>query len=342
MKYKNIDVYYFTGTGNSLKVARWISEVARGKNLNCDIINIAKTNVHSLNSPAKETLVVFVSPVHGFNYPQVMLHFLYHFPKGKNDVILMNTRAGMRIGNWVTPGLSGLTFYLASAFLIIKGYKIKGMLPVDLPSNWISLHPGLNRKTIAFLHSKMEIRVIKNASIMIEGRKIFPFLLKEFIPDLVLSPVSLTYYFIGRFVFSKTFIAAENCSKCNKCIESCPVKAIRLVDGRPYWTYKCESCMRCMSICPEEAIQTSHGSFAVFAILMSILFEPLLYRLLEYFLINVQNELIKFVFETGSFLLLLSAWYRIIHYLMRYRFFNKLIVFTSLTKYKFWGRRYRA
>jgi ferredoxin len=342
MKYKNISIYYFTGTGNSLKVARWTKGIAEEKHLNCEVFNIAKTNVHSIAPTDKENLIVFVSPVHGFNYPQVMLNFLYHFPKGSNNVILMNTRAGMRIGKWVTPGLSGVAFYLASLFLMVKGYKIQGMLPVDLPSNWISLHPGLNRKTIAFLHNKMEIRVVRNASLMLEGRKIFPFLLKEFIPDLILSPVSLTYYFIGRFVFSKTFIASWNCNKCKKCVESCPVKAIRLVDTRPYWTFKCESCMRCMSFCPEGAIQTSHGSFTVFAILISILFEPLMYRSLQYFLIDVQSGLLKFILETVSFLLLLLAWYRIIHYLMRYRFFNNLIVYSSLTKYKFWGKRYRA
>lgn len=72
-----------------------------------------------------------VSPVHGFNYPPIMLHYLLRFPKGNNEVMLMNTRAGMRIGNWVTPGISGISLYLSALILRWKGYKIRSLYPVD-------------------------------------------------------------------------------------------------------------------------------------------------------------------------------------------------------------------
>ena len=72
-----------------------------------------------------------------------MLNFLIHFPKGRNKVLLINTRAGMLIGKWITPGLTGIAFYFSALVLKLKGYSIKAMFPVDLPSNWISVHPGL-------------------------------------------------------------------------------------------------------------------------------------------------------------------------------------------------------
>ncbi len=61
------------------------------------LVNIAHVDRLNLSPPDPESLVVFVSPIHGFNYPPVMVNFLLRFPKGKNPVVLMNTRAGMLI-----------------------------------------------------------------------------------------------------------------------------------------------------------------------------------------------------------------------------------------------------
>lgn len=47
----------------------------------------------------------------------------------------------------VYPGLSGLALILPALMLRLKGYRIKGLRPLDLPSNWISLHPGLRGKS---------------------------------------------------------------------------------------------------------------------------------------------------------------------------------------------------
>jgi hypothetical protein len=42
-----------------------------------------------------------------------------------------------------------------------------------------------------------------------------------------------------------------------------------------------------------------------------------------------------------SFLVFSFTAYRLIHYMMRFRLFNKLVAYTSLTKYRFWCR-YKA
>ena len=139
--YKKLVVYYFSGTGNSENVAYWMANVARENGVEVSLISIAKTDRRGIKPSEPETLVAFVSPIHGFNYPPVMLNFLIHFPKGKNNVLLLNTRAGMLIGKWNVPGLTGIAFYFAAFILKLKGYFIKSMFPVDLPSNWISVHP---------------------------------------------------------------------------------------------------------------------------------------------------------------------------------------------------------
>ncbi len=339
--YQNVIVYYFSGTGNSKNVSLWLAKVAEEMKIECRLINIAAIDRLNIEPPEAGALLVFVSPVHGFNYPPVMLHFLLRFPKGKNKVLLMNTRAGMLIGRWITPGLSGITFYLATLILWLKGFTMRAMFPVDLPSNWISIHPGLNHRTVQYLHDKNKEKVTVFARGVFSGKSNFKGLY-EIVQDLLVSPVSFGYYFAGRFLFAKSFYASKDCTNCDVCLKGCPVKAIVKVDERPFWTFNCESCMKCMGSCPEKAIETGHGFIIGYLMIFSSIIMVLFYRYFGLMVFTIENGILKFVIETVLMLAFLGLWYRLIHYLLRFRFFGLLVEYSSLTRYKFWGPRYKA
>ncbi len=340
MQYRKLAIYYFSGTGNSKNVALWLTKLAAEIHAEYSLINIAQTDRLNIEKPDPEALVVFVSPVHGFNYPPVMLHFISRFPRGKNKVVLMNTRAGMLIGNWVTPGLSGAIFYFSSLILALKGFKIKSFFPVNLPSNWISVHPGLNKPTIEKIHLNEKERVLRFGQSILNGKTNFMALLEFY--DVLMIPIAILYYFIGRFVISKSYFASADCDNCGLCVKSCPVKAIKTIDNRPFWTFKCESCMRCMGNCPKKAIETGHGFMAVILIAYYALLLPLFYQISGLELIVTEYKIVEMVFESLIFLSIFALWYLFIHFLLRFKFFERIIVYTSLTKFKFWGRRYKA
>lgn len=338
--YKQLVIYYFSGTGNSANVARWLAETAQAKGINTVLVNIAHADRLHVVAPVADTLIAFCSPVHGFNYPPVMQSYIRRFPKGNNPVLLLNTRAGMLIGKWITPGLSGITFYLSALILRIKGYGIKAMLPVDLPSNWISVHPSLNDRTVKYLHERNKERVKVFANRVFSGKTDFR-ALREIVQDLLVSPVSLGYFLVGRFLFAKTYYASGNCTNCDLCVEQCPVKAIKKVDNRPFWTFKCESCMHCMSYCPHKAIETAHGAIIAFMVIFSVVVWSTV-KLTLGDVLRLDNPLAGFVVQAGLMLSLLAVWYRVFHFLLRYSWFAKFIKYTSLTCYKFWGKRYKA
>ena len=340
MLFQKLIIFYFSGTGNSQNVAQWILSAASKNNIESSTYNIADIDRNSIIPAPIDSLVVFVSPVHGFNYPPVMFNFIIRFPKGNNKVILMDTRAGMLIGNYNLPGLSGAAFLFSSLMLKLKGYSIAGIKSVDLPSNWMSLHPGLNEKTVRSLHEKHKAQVIDFGEKILSGKKIY-IPLHEFIIDILIAPISIGYYIVGRFLFAKTFYASGDCNNCDVCLKNCPVKAIVKINNRPFWSFKCESCMRCMSNCPKRSIETAHGFIISYCLYSSTLIGLLFYYFNSLFFV-VPNGFIRFVLETGLFLLFLGIFYRIIHYLMRFKFFERLMVYTSLTKYKFWGKRYKA
>jgi Pyruvate/2-oxoacid:ferredoxin oxidoreductase delta subunit len=330
--YQKIIIYCFSGTGNSRNVAVWLANVAQENKIESQIVNIAKIDRLSVIPPEPGSLIVFVSPIHGFNYPPIMLNFILRFPKGKNKVVLMNTRAGMLIGKLITPGITGIAFYLASIILFLKGFSIKAISPVDMPSNWISLHPGLNTRTINYLNGKCKERVATFSRKILQGKSHFKALLEVY--DILFAPIALGYFFIGRFFFAKSFFASAECDNCDICIKTCPVKAIIKVDKRPFWTFNCESCMKCMSNCPKKAIETGHGYIIGYSLIFSFLILVLFYKYFNQYLFPIENSLLKFVVESVLFLLMLAIWYRIVHWSMRFKIVEKIIVFSSFTKYK--------
>jgi Pyruvate/2-oxoacid:ferredoxin oxidoreductase delta subunit/flavodoxin len=335
--YSELVIFYFSGTGNSKQVAKWISEFAAARSIDCQLVDISKTDISQLEPLDSNALIIIISPIHGFNYPKITLDFIRRFPSGKNKVVLMNTRAGMKIGSFITPGLTGIAFILSSLLLKIKGYKIVGQIPFDMPSNWISIHPALNERTVKFIHQKNFDRVKKHSDKIFAGKKDF-LAVRDLIQDILIAPVSLAYFLIGRFGLAKTFYASYKCDNCDICIEQCPVKAIEKVNNRPYWTFNCESCMKCMNSCPKRAIETAHGLFIITIFSISTLSSLMLTPLLPG---NLFNDLIRFIIVNSVFLVFLWILYKAQHLVIGKKFIGKLISLTSLTYYKFWGR-YRS
>ncbi|MDP4210823.1 MAG: EFR1 family ferrodoxin [Bacteroidota bacterium] len=343
---KELVIFYFSGTGNARRVTEWFSDEGRLAGYNVTTINIAHHRMVP-NPIPPQALIGFVSPTHGFNYPPLMLHFLFRFPHSffRNKVFLMNTRAGMKMGKFFLPGLSGVALLLAALILRIKGYRITGMRSVDLPSNWISLHPGLKQNVVTSIFGHCEGITRTFARTLLNGRKNFRALL-DLPQDLLITPIALGYYFIGRFVIAKTFVASRACNNCGLCIKQCPVNAISMVDNRPYWSYRCESCMKCMNNCPQRAIETAHGLLAVTILILNAVIFAAIYSWLPNKEVHISdsglvNGTVEFTLQSAVLFLVLTITYRLAHYLKRFRWFDRLITYSSLTKYKFW-RRYKA
>ena len=331
---QKITIFYFSGTGNAKRIAQWYSEFAAMKGVESSLYDIANCKNLNLTSLIENRLIFIISPIHGFNYPKITLDFISHFPKGNNRIVLMNTRAGMKIGKFITPGLTGIAFIIASILLRLKGYNIVGQIPYDMPSNWLSLHPALNEKSIKFLHQKNINRVEKDSDTIFSGKTNFKSY-RDLIQDILISPIAFGYYFIGRFAIAKTFYASAACDMCGKCIKQCPVNAIKNINNHPFWTFKCESCMHCMNICHKRAIETAHGLIIIVSILSSLVFTLFIESILK---IDIESSWIRMTIWSLFFMVIIWVMYYLQHFLLRFKLISKLITLTSLTHYKFWGR----
>ncbi len=338
MDIKNkLNVYCFSGTGNTQNAAVWLTKAAECCLMQHTIIDVNINNIKHITPPEKDSFIAFISPIHGFNFPAIFLRLLFRFPRGKNKVLIMNTRGATLIGKRKIPGLSGMAFYTASLILLLKGYSVKALYPIDLPANWITLHPSLSNKGISVLYENKKEKVIKTASEVFQGKTNFRGLY-TFLLDFAVLPISLLYIFIGRFMLTKTYFASANCNQCGLCIQECPLQAIKMVDNRPYWTLHCQNCMRCVNRCPKKAVQGAHGFILLFSVLFYHYFSPFFNGYMYSHLIQLENSFLTFFIESGEFIVILTLVYYITHLLMHFRFFERIMTFTSLTSYSFWKR----
>ena len=312
-------IYVNTGTGNSLKVALWMKELAQA------------TNVVLMNfgNPAEELKphdrLGLVTPTHGFTAPWLAIKFACKLPAGKKrEAFCVATRAGIVVKGLQPPGLSGTTCYLLALILFLKGYKVKGIVSVNMPSNWIQMHPG---------HSLFHIYQIKERSKK-QIERFYRAILKgdyfwwkvnnayEFIFGLLLSPVSLFYLLIGRFTLAKIFFTNSSCDTCGLCAEACPVGAISFgLDKKLFWGYQCEACMRCMAYCPKQAIEASH---------------PLLFFYLFFYNKIIGKYFVMLITRLGASYGLVFGFYQFFHLLSKITWVNKIFTYTTFTHY--WRR----
>ncbi len=346
-RYKNLLIIYYSGTGNAKRVSQWIAEKATEEGIDVFVTPFWKFLKEPLPGLEGNTLIGFCSATHGFNLPHSFLKLIFRFKAFPgSDVFLVNTRAGMKLSKLFIPGLSGLAQILPALILWLKGYHVRALRPVDLPSNWISLHPGLKKKVVESMVKRWKEKIDRFSDGLFEGKRTFWPALITLPVDILLIPIAIGYEFVGRYILAKSFFATDKCNDCLLCLKACPTQSIVLKDNRPFWKLTCESCMHCMNFCPQRAIQTSHNVMIPLFWVLSAFINPLIaietVDTIQQFVpeLHSLSRWITMVLEIIVTIALFTATYWAIHYLMHFWFFRKLMRWTTITQFQFW-RRYR-
>lgn len=339
--YERVTVCHFSGTGNALTAARWIAEAAAGKGIAADLLAIDRFRKIEIPGAGGRRLLGFCFPTHGFGIPWFMLKFILRLPaRERCDVFLVNTRAGSKIGRLFLPGISGVAQLVPALVLALKGFRPRGLLPLDLPSNWTSVHPGYNRAAVEAIFARCRAMCGRFCERILAGRAyVRPNVLVMLPVDLLLAPVALMYFVYGRFWLAKLFFASSACDGCGLCAEKCPTASIRMRGARPFWKFSCESCMRCLNVCPKKAVQVSHLLALLTGVGGSFLPAALLFRLIDPALPAALRGPVNFVVNWAVYMGFIFLAAGLAWWLIRARPFNRVFTLTALTAY--W-RRYMA
>jgi Pyruvate/2-oxoacid:ferredoxin oxidoreductase delta subunit len=326
---------YMTGTGNSFRLACWFAEAAGARGLKAPLVPMeARPRLPVPAGPGSVFLLVF--PTHGFTAPWRVLWNALRMPRGRGTAAaVVMARAAVKFGSLIVPGLDGTGTCLVALILALKGYRVRGCIGIDMPSNWMTVHPGLKRANADAIISRAGPKALRFFGRILDGRRFYGSWI-SFPLGLALFPVSVGYLLYGRFMLGKLFFASYRCDGCGLCAKACQQGAIRMRGGRPYWTLKCESCMRCMAYCPRQAVEASH-SLAFILMLTGYVPLPLwvLARLKEAWpgLAGIPRAwgAASFAVNYAFFLAVLAGVYLVFDRLIRFRAVNAAFRFSTLT-----------
>jgi len=356
MSYREAVFYFYTGTGNSYRVAVWMADAVRdaGTAVTVRSIESAHPSSHLSSHPSSEeigqgetALLGLVMPTHGFTTPWAMLSFALRLPRRRHThAVVVATRAGVRVGSTYLPGFEGTATLLIASILALKGYRIRGAAGIDMPSNWIALHPGLSPDAVAGITARARKKAARFMAAILSGERRFTSWI-VFLLGLLALPISLAYLLIGRFFLVKLFFASDRCNGCGLCAKHCPNGAIEMRgsgntcpgqvqgDSRPYWTFRCESCMRCMAYCPTRAVEASHllgvGAYLLAGVIPTT-------ALLAWLAVRVPVLVFLswtpgWVLESVNAIVAIGLAYPVFHLLLRIRWINRFFTRATLTHY---------
>jgi ferredoxin/flavodoxin len=225
-------VFYFSGTGNSLKVARTLAKELG----NCEIVSMAKAEKYSLTK--QYDTIGFVYPVYYWGLPKKVIEFVKNtnYNNAAAYYYSVATYGGI-IGNGVRQlnellNERGVTLNYGEKIRMVGNY----IIGYDVFVNINKCLRRADKKLLSIIANikNRESRSIKKPYKIIERNH------KE-----AMQKISL---------LAKDYNVNENCIGCGVCKEVCPVKNIEMLNKKPVFKDHCEQCVACIQHCPKEAI----------------------------------------------------------------------------------------
>ena len=244
-------IYYFTGTGNSLYVAKVL-----GINLEMSIHDLSENFRHPDRGKQIDftdgEILGFVFPVYAWGPPKWVLDFIKGM-KIKDDVkpgyIFAIATCGENIGN---------TMGILEKSLKEKGWELDYGYSLKMPNNYMIF--GTDAETGLIAEEK-----IRRADLLLDHiTKDLKIRGKGFFLETGPFPKLLTS--VVHPLFSKgvtkpsKFRANDRCTSCETCCKVCNTQTIRMVQGIPRWGKECVQCLACINLCPEKAIDYGRGT----------------------------------------------------------------------------------
>ena len=261
----SIEIYYFSGTGNSLAVARDIAERTGAK-----LISIASLDAKEHITPEADAIGI-VFPVYyvGLNHiPLIVRRFVERLDNvGGRYVFAVCTYGGG----------GGRTLMLLDGLLRARGGRLAAGFGVQMPQNAFD-KPFEDREKLVRRSKQKLAEIVKRVdarqSCGLQADGLFikqvvdlldwmanfpptrPFFVNKVYRMAGIQQGSNAPFAEAMLNLDRSYHTDEGCASCGTCAKVCPVGNIKIVDGRPSWQHRCENCLACVNWCPRKAI---HG-----------------------------------------------------------------------------------
>lgn len=240
----NYMIFCFSGTGNSLYVARKLHESEGGELINISDAVKEKRFKYKVEEDEK---IGIVCPVYYWAIPTIVAEFI--------DQLIVESSAKPYVYAVLTCGgtIANADKMLGN-LLKQRNLQLNSTFTVRMPGNYVMWYDvsDKEKQNLTLRTAEEEIKKIIG---LIKDNKNGDFVSRRG-PSItgILTPPS--YNMSGFFRKTKKFYATDACISCGLCEKICPSEAIRLTSGKPEWIKeKCCRCTACINRCPTKAIQ---------------------------------------------------------------------------------------
>lgn len=236
-------IYYFSGTGNSLKVAKDIAS----KLGNTALIKICKDNMMlSEGTVFKKVGIVF--PVYYYGLPVMVKEFVENLRLNSDSYVYTVATCG---------GSVGVAVKRLKHILDTKGILLSSAFTVVMPDNYQVMYspPSDEKQQKLFVLEEEKVQPIVDIINKLEKS---PFEERNSFPSKLLGGM-LSRRFNPKDK-DKNFWSDEKCNGCGICAKVCPANNIKIEQSRPKWLHECEHCLACMHWCPKHSLQYKKGT----------------------------------------------------------------------------------
>lgn len=235
---KLIKIYYFSGTGNTLLIARKIKDVFQEKGYEVTLRKITISGCTELEDDCHLGIVVPVAMQSTF---PIVWDFIDNLPEGEKRQVFLADTMELFSGGIVGP---------IKKCLEAKGYKCIGAcefkMATSMQTSEKKAASGKRKNKTALLKAEEYVQSL------IDGSSTW-----HRVPILSDAMRNISK---GRSIWTKMSerikIDYSICVKCRVCEKHCPANAIRLSNERIEIQHtNCIACMRCVNYCPQNAFK---------------------------------------------------------------------------------------
>ena len=237
-----LGIFYFSGTGNTEIVAsKWFFE-AKKQGIDASLIKIEEENFN-LNQVSEFDKIAFAYPVHAFNAPENVWRYALKFPNVTKKIPVFFI---MVSGEYLSMNHS--SYKKLMHILKKKGFVFESEYHYLMPYNMIFRHT--EKRAFEMYEAMENIIPLDVKEYLVDGkthrlRHVYP-------SGWFIALLRIEQWFSG--VNGKHFkINSNKCIKCMKCVNNCPTKNIKFVDGKFKFENRCLLCTRCSFNCPVDA-----------------------------------------------------------------------------------------
>lgn len=231
----------FTGTGNSLAVARALCRPGE------EIYRLEGDNLRALAEarvPRGDDRVVWVFPTYSWGMPPVVRRAIAEMRLEGPSHYMVTTcgddighlhrqwRRDIRRRGWTVRG--AYSVQMPNTYTLMRGYD------VDAPDTALAKLAAMPSR-VARIKKMMEADepwsqdVVTGRWGWVKTRLIYP-------------------WFVRWSLRPRLFYATAECTSCSTCATLCPLGNIKMRQRRPAWGDDCADCLRCYHACPTHAV----------------------------------------------------------------------------------------